>query len=201
MVAGMFHCFVVGDLLDGAPQDLARAGFGQSLDDSGGFEGGNRSDAVADHLHHLFDNLLMVTVDAGVEHHETDRDLALQFVIDTQHGALGHIRMIGQDLLHGPGGEAMTGHIDDVVGTGHDKGVSVFVDVAGVGGFIIPGELFQVGFDVSLIVLPQRGQCSRRQRQLDDQRADFTGFDRLFWPPGRAPADSNPAPAWWESPL
>ena len=81
--------------------------------------------------------------------------------------------MIGQDLLHGPGGQAVTGHVDDVVGAGHDKNVPVFVDVTGIGGLVVSGELFQVGFDVSLIVVPERGQCSGRQRQLDDEGADF----------------------------
>jgi hypothetical protein len=36
--------------------------------------------------------------------------------------------MTGNYLFHGTGGKPVSGHIDDVIGSGHDKDIAVFVD-------------------------------------------------------------------------
>jgi hypothetical protein len=100
----------------------------------------------------------MIAVDAGVEHQEPNGNLAFEFVLDTQHGAFGHVRMISQDFFHGSGGKAVAGDVDDVIGTGHDVGIAVFIDITGIGGLVVSGELLQIGFDESFIVLYRVGR-------------------------------------------
>jgi hypothetical protein len=104
-----------------------------------------RSRTICDQLG---DNLL-VGRRRRLEHHEPQRQLALELVRDADDGALGHIRMIRQHLLHAAGGEAMAGHVDDVVDAAHDEQIAVVVDEAGIAGQVVPG-LVQVGLQEAL---------------------------------------------------
>ena len=138
----------------GAAQDLARAGLGQAFDHGGGTERGDRTDAVADQLHQLADDRVLGALDAGIEHREADRDLALEAVGDADHRAFGHIGMGRQHLFHAAGGEAMAGDVDDVVGAAHDVEVAVLVPVAGIGGLVVAGKVVEIGAPVALVVVP-----------------------------------------------
>ena len=106
--------------------------------------------------------------------------MALQIVMGAEDGTLGDIGMVGDDLLHRPGGEPVTGDIDDVVHTAHDIDIAVLVDIAAVAGIIIAGKLGHVGLDEPLVVAPQRDEVAGRQRQLDDDIALLAG--REFGP-------------------
>ena len=116
-----------------------------------------------------------VAIRAGLHDHETDGDLTLQIIGDADDGAFGHVRVGGQNLFHGPGGEAVAGDVDDVVGARHDVEIAVLVDVSGVGGFVIAGKARQIAFDEALIVAPQRWQAGGRQRQFHADGAQFSG--------------------------
>ena len=83
-------------------------------------------------------------VDAGLEHHEAARHLALQRVGDADHRALGDRGVGGDDGLHRPGGEPVPGDVDDVVGAAHHEEVAVLVDVAAVAGEVVAVEGRQV---------------------------------------------------------
>src|SRR3546814_15757987 len=69
----------------------------------------------------------------------------------------------------------MPRHVDDVVGARHDVHVAVFVDDAGVARLVVAGELAQVGVEVALLRVPQRGRAARRHRQLAAQGAEGSG--------------------------
>ena len=68
----------------------------------------------------------------------------------------------------------MAGDVDDVVGAAHDVEVAVGVLEAGVGGLVVAGKLGEVALE-ALVLLPQRRQARRRQRQLDHDRAHLVG--------------------------
>ncbi len=83
--------------------------------------------------------------------------------------------MLGQDGLDGPGGQAVPGHVDDVVGAAHHEQVPIRVEVAAVAGQVVAVVRRKIRRHVALVVAPQRGQGARRQRQLDADRALFVG--------------------------
>ena len=84
--------------------------------------------------------LLLRDLDAGLEHHEPARDLALHRVRHADHGALGDRRVRGQHLLHAAGGQPVPGHVDHVVGAAHHVQVAVVVDQPSVAGQVVPRE-------------------------------------------------------------
>ena len=96
---------------------------------------------------------------AGLEHDEASRHLALDFVGDADHRALGHRRVGGQHRLDGAGGQPVPGHVDDVVDAAHHEQVAVLVEVAAVAGEVVAGMLAQVRRLVAVVVVPQRRQA------------------------------------------
>ena len=46
----------------------------------------------------------------------------------------------------------MPGHINDVIGPGHDKNVSILIDIARIRGFVKSGEFGEVGIDQGLVI-------------------------------------------------
>ena len=95
--------------------------------------------------------------------------------MNADHGALGDILVLGDDLFHLAGRQAVAGDVDDVVGARHDVGVAVGVDEAGVGGRVVAREVDEVARAEALVVVPQRRQAAGRQRQLDGERARSAG--------------------------
>ena len=125
-------------------------------------------------------------LEAVLEHDQADRELALELVVDADHGALGHGGVAADQLLHLAGRQAMPGHVDHVVGAAHDEHVAVLIDVAAVGGVVVAVVGLQVAVAKALVVVPQGRQAAGRQRQLE---ADVALLAR------RAPAGRRrPAP-------
>ena len=87
--------------------------------------------------------------------------------------------MVGQNLFHAACGQPVAGNVDDVVGARHDEYVAVVVDISGIRSFIKPRKFFQIGFDKSVVIVPQGGKRPRRERQFHHQRADFAGLYRF----------------------
>ncbi len=117
----------------------------------------------------------MGPVDPGGQHQEADRRLALQVVRHADDGALGDVRMARQHLFHAAGGKAVAGDVDDVVGAGHDVDVAILVDIAGVGGLVVAGESLEIGREIAVVGVPERGEAARRHRQLGAEGADLAG--------------------------
>jgi hypothetical protein len=57
--------------------------------------------------------------DTGFQHQEAERNLPLERIRNADYRAFGNIWMRRPDFLDLPRGEAMSGDIDDVVGSGH----------------------------------------------------------------------------------
>ena len=72
----------------------------------------------------------------------------------------------------------MAGNVDDVVGTAHDVEIAIGVLEARVGGLVVAGKLGEITLLEALVLLPQRRQAGRRQRQLDHDRAHLIGRQR-----------------------
>ena len=68
----------------------------------------------------------------------------------------------------------MASHVDDVVDPAHDGQIPVFVLEPCVTRQVIPVVSREIGVDVTGVVVPQGGECSRWKRQLDHDAADFT---------------------------
>src|SRR5271166_2932804 len=145
---------VIGNLLHRAAEDLAGTRFGQPFHDHGVLEVGDRADLVAHHLDDLLDDLLVQAVDSGLEHQETQRRLALELVSRADDRAFSHILMGRENALHFPGGEAVAGDVDDVVGAGHHIDVAVLVDIARVARLVVAGMGAEVGLLESLVIVP-----------------------------------------------
>src|SRR5579864_6544528 len=58
----------VGDFLHGAAKNLARTSLREALNNDGGFERGDGSDVVADHLHDLCGNSFRISGYPALEH-------------------------------------------------------------------------------------------------------------------------------------
>ena len=65
--------------------------FGEALNNDGGFERGNWSDVVADHLHDFCGNSFRLLVDTALEDQKAEGDLAFQLVVDSEDGAFGDV--------------------------------------------------------------------------------------------------------------
>jgi hypothetical protein len=144
-----------------------------SVDDRRLAEARHSADFVAHHLDDLLDDVLVRPVDAGLQHHEADRHLAFQFVVDADHRALGDVLVLGKDFLHAAGREAVAGDVDEVVGATHDVDVAVLVEVAGIARLVVAGVVGHVAVDEALAVVPQGRKARGRQGQLDADIADL----------------------------
>src|SRR5215469_18185564 len=118
---------VVGDFLHGAAQDLAGAGLRQPSHRDRDLERRHRADLVANERDAFLLNLAGRTVHAGFEHDEATRHLALELILDAEHGAFGDVGVRGEHFLHAAGGEPVAGDIDDVVGAAHDENIAILV--------------------------------------------------------------------------
>ena len=87
--------------------------------------------------------------------------------------------MVGQHFFHRAGRQAVAGNIDHVVCPRHDIDITIFVDHAGVTGFVIAGERGQIGFAVPCLGVPQVWQGARGQWQFDCNSAKITGGQRI----------------------
>src|SRR6516225_9062467 len=109
----------VGDLLHGAAQDFPRTRLRQPGDGDRELERRDRPYFFAHERDAFLLDLGDRPVDAGLEHDEAARNLALEFVDDADHGAFGDILVRGQHLLHATGREPVAGNVDDVVAVAH----------------------------------------------------------------------------------
>ena len=116
MVAGIFHSLLSAIFCMVPRRILPDRVLGRRLTTVAVLKDGHRADAVAHHLHDLLDDLVVAAGDPGLQHDEADGHLALEVVVHAEDRALGHVLVVGQHLLHGAGGEAVAGHVDDVVG-------------------------------------------------------------------------------------
>ena len=73
----------------------------------------------------------------------------------------------------------MTGDIDNIVSARHHIEIAVFVNKAGIAGFVIAWKIFHIGGLKTVMVLPQPGQAAGWQRCFDDNGAGFVGGNRL----------------------
>ncbi len=87
--------------------------------------------------------------------------------------------MAGQNLFHRAGGQAVAGHIDHVIGARHDIEIAVLVQIAGIAGLVIAGEMRQIGLSEPVLGIPQCRQRAGWQRQFQRNRAQRAGGDRL----------------------
>ena len=71
----------------------------------------------------------------------------------------------------------MPGHVDDVVGAGHDVEIAILVDHARVTSLVVAREGCEVALAEPLLRVPQRRQRARRQWELDGHRAKFVGAE------------------------
>ena len=86
--------------------------------------------------------------------------------MDPDHRALGDDRVARDDLFDGAGGQPVPRDVDDVVDAAHD-------------GHVAPRVRGEVRRHEPLVVAPQRGQRTGRQRQPDDDLAVGTGRCRF----------------------
>ena len=119
------------------------------------------------------------TGSAGIQDDEADGNLALHGILHADDRALGHVRVPRQDLFHAPGREPVPGDVDDVVGAAHDEEIAVVVQVAGVARLVVTGVAIEIRGAKASLVVPQRRQAARRQRQLDDDVAGLASGTRL----------------------
>src|SRR6266700_3219791 len=74
----------IGDLLDGAAQDFARAGLRQAPDRDRELEGGDRAEFFAHQCDDLFLDLDRLARNTGLQHQEAARHLALDRILDAE---------------------------------------------------------------------------------------------------------------------
>src|SRR5262249_43158259 len=85
IVDGRRHAVLdaVGDLLDGAANDLARTGLRQPLHYNRHLEEGYRADSLTHHTHQFSLDFVMWTIDTGLEHDEPQGNLSFDLVGDS----------------------------------------------------------------------------------------------------------------------
>src|SRR6185295_4372727 len=104
----------------------------------------NRADLVADSLAAFSLDVGGVSRDSRLQHHETDRHLALDLIGNAEYRAFCHIGMRGEYFLHAASRQAMARNIDDVVGAGHDVDIAILIDEACIGGLVIAWEVLEI---------------------------------------------------------
>ncbi len=130
-------------------------------------EAGNRPDLVANHLHELLPDFIGISVHPCLQDEQAEGQLAFELVFGTEHGTFRHIRVAGDNLFHGPGGQTMAGDIDDIVHTAHDDRYSRLHPCSRRRwSHNNRGMLLMYDLNFSIIVV-QGGQGAGRQRQLD----------------------------------
>ncbi len=134
---------------------------------------------VPDQLHDLLFYLQRRLRDAALQHDESARLLAFERVLDADHRAFRDVLMRGKNLLHPARREPMPCDIDDIVSAAHDEQVAVLVDEPCVRRVVEARKCREVTLLKSVIGMPQRGQATGWQRQLDHDGPHRVGTDRL----------------------
>ena len=106
-------------------------------------------------------------VDPALEHDQPPWHLALEVVGHADHRALGDVGVAGERRLDRARRQPVPGDVEHVVGAAHDVDVAVLVDEPAVTGEVVAVEDRQVPGDEAVVVLPQRRQGARGQRQPD----------------------------------
>src|SRR5215212_5836259 len=84
----------------------------------------------------------------------------------------------------------MAGNIDHIVDASHDKDILIFVDITSIPCVVKPWVRSHIRVDEALVSIPERGQGTRRQGQLDD---DGTALARGYFGAGRIDAMHVPS--------
>jgi hypothetical protein len=159
--------------LDGAAQQLARAGFRQHGDEAHARRPRHRTELCVDEFHDLAFELQGVGGRGGrgriLQYREGHRHLALEWIGHANHRHLGHAGVARDALLDLARAQPVTGDIDHVVGAAQDEEIAVRVAHAPVEGRIhrLTGNAGPVGFDEAVVVAPHRLHAARRQRAHD----------------------------------
>ena len=111
---------------------------------------------------------------SSVEHDDHVDRIALDLVRQTDRGALGDGRVGADGSFDLGGADAMTGHLDDVVGTTNDPDVTVLVDTGRVTSEVDPRILRPVGVEVTVGILVESTHHGG-PRVLEDQEALLAG--------------------------
>src|ERR1039458_6260885 len=124
-VAGVL---LLGHSLQYAPHDLTAARLGQHVHEVQFANNGNRSEFMA----HLVKQLLLEFLrwdEALFEHYECRDHFAAQFVGPADDPRFRDRRMAKQRGLDFDGADAMTGNLDDLIGTASKPDITVLVDL------------------------------------------------------------------------
>ena len=81
--------------------------------------------------------------------------LTLELVVNPENRAFCYIRMVGNHLFHLPGRQTVAGYVYDIVGSTHNMHIVLPVDKAGIAGAVILGELGEILFDKTFIIVPK----------------------------------------------
>ena len=128
------------DLPQDAAHDLAGSRLGQIRHHEDGFGGGEGPDTLPD----LQDQVLLGLVAASgrvLERDEGVNGLAGEFVVDADHGGFGDEGGLDKRRFDLGGGEAVAGHVDDVVDAAADPVIAFVVAGGAVTGKLGGGEL------------------------------------------------------------
>src|SRR3712207_4242608 len=128
---GVAEVAALGHVAEEAAHDLAATGLGEVVRDDDGLRAGDLADALG---HVLTEGLaeLLVGLGLGPQDDVGDDGLAGVLVLGADHGRLGHARVVDQGRLHLGGGNAVPGHVHDVVDPAHEPEVAVVVDTGSV---------------------------------------------------------------------
>ena len=90
-------------------------------------EAGDWADVMTDQLYHLLLQLLGVDRVASLDGDKSNWNLTLEIIIDSNDNGFGDMGALHDDFFHFASGEAMAGSVDDVINSGHDVEISIFV--------------------------------------------------------------------------
>src|SRR5208283_1685415 len=154
-----------------APHDLAAARLGQHVHEVQFADDSHRPEFAA----HLIEQLLLQLLrgnEALLEHHERRDHFAAQLVGTANDARFRHRGMAKQSGLDFDGADAMTGNLDDLVGTAGKPNITIFVDLRRIAGVIDAGNNLPIIAAVPFRFTPQlRGQS--RERPFDYHDAFF----------------------------
>src|SRR5664280_1851155 len=167
-VAGVL---LLGHSLQHAPHDLTAARLGQHVHEVQFADYGNRSEFMA----YLVEQLLLEFLrrnEALLEYHECRDHFAAQFVGPANDARFRDRRMAQQSSLDFDGADAMTGNLDDLIGTASKPDITVLVDLRRIASVIDTRNNLPIIAAVAFRFTPQfRGQS--RKGPLDYHDAFF----------------------------
>lgn len=134
-------------------KNFAASGFRKLVNNQNMLESSNRTNFFSDQSNQLL--LDSGWINTLSQHNKSNRDLSFEFLDLSNNCSFDNLTSCDQYLFHTCCGESVTSCIDDIIKSGHDVQISIFIIITSIACSIVPRSLFHVLLNKSFVIVVQ----------------------------------------------